>query len=134
MGLDISCGCFTGEYGTFDGLRCAWSEAAGYGVVDYHSFGGPVMPAVDWTQVCEEDELGEWPGGAPDDPLLILLVHQETAGRIKVENASYLADRLEQLELVLIKDQRMMPMLLLTQQFVRGLRFAANSHQDVIFQ
>jgi hypothetical protein len=133
MDLDISCGCFTGSSGVFDGLRLAWSEAAGYGTLDYRGVGGPVMPAIDWTKIDTEDMVGEWPEGAPDDPLLILLVHYETKGRIKVEHCPYLASRLEELETVLIKDQHLLPALLATQQFVRGLRFAVNSHQDVLF-
>jgi hypothetical protein len=132
MGLDISCGCFSGSSAAFDALRIAWSEAAGYGTIDYRGVGGPVVPAVDWTKVSTEDEFGEWPDGAPDDPLIILLVHQEREGRIKVTHCSYLADRLEELETVLLKHDKM-PLVLLTQQFVRGLRYAVSNRQDVVF-
>jgi hypothetical protein len=128
--VDISCGCFSGDYNTFDALRMVWSEVAGYGLLD---LGAALVPNIDFMAYGEEDMKGEWPDGAPDDPLIILLVHLENEGRIKRDHCPYLADRLEQLENVLLKDRNRTVWLLMTQQFVRGLRFAAMHHQDVIF-
>jgi hypothetical protein len=132
-GLDVSCGCYAGTAEAFDALRIMLSQAAGYGVQDHRAQGGPVLPNLEWARIHTDDMLGEWPDGAPDDPLLILLVHYENAGRIKREHASYLADRLEQLEAILLgfPDMRWA---LMTQQFVRGLRYAVSNHMDVEFQ
>ena len=131
--MEVNHGCFQGSVGAFDALRLVWSDMAGYGVVDHRDEGGPIMPRLDFDWVTESDTLGEWPDGAPDDPLLILLVHQEQAGRIKVTHCSYLADRLEMLESVMIKIPNMTKWLLLTQQFIRGLRTAVSYNQDVVF-
>jgi hypothetical protein len=132
-GLDVSCGCFAGTSENFDTLRIMLSQAAGYGIRDYREQGGPVLPDLEWHRLSTEDMLGEWPDGAPDDPLIILLVHYENAGRIKKEHASYLADRLEEVSAVLLglSDMRWA---LMTQQFIRGLRYAVNNHMDVVFQ
>jgi len=117
----------------FDSLRLVWAEVAGYGVIDHTEVGGPIMPKLNYDLYTEEDSMGEWPDGAPDDPLIILLVHHEHDGRIKVTHCPYLADRLEDLESFMIKIPNMTQWLLLTQQFVRGLRTAAAYNQDVLF-
>lgn len=132
-GLDVSCGCYAGTVEAFDALRIMLSQAAGYGVHDLRYEGGPVIPNLPWQSYSEADLRGEWPDGAPDDPLIILLAHHERAGRIKLAHASYLADRLEELAAVLLgfPDLRWA---LMTQQFIRGLRYAANNHMDVVFQ
>lgn len=131
--MDVSHGCFQGPVEVFDSLRLLWADAAGYGVMDFGDVGGPVVPKVSFDLYSEEDMLGEWPGGAPDDPLIILLVHHEHEGRIKVNHCPYVADRLESLENVMLK-AKLMSWLLFTQQFVYGLRTAAHYKQDVIFQ
>lgn len=133
--MDVSHGCFTGTGPQFDALRVTWAQVAGYGVTDYHDVGGPIMPNINYDAYSEGDTLGEWPNGAPDDPLLILLVHEEHCGRIQVCHMPYLADRLEQLVAVMMKSDLPSPSsVLMTQQFVRGLRTAAAYKQDVIFQ
>jgi hypothetical protein len=130
--MNISHGCFAGSRESFDGLRLLWSEVAGIGWYDFRSQGGPVTPRLDFSQFSEDDLLGEWPGGAPDDPLIILLVHDESGGRIKAGHCSYIADRLDELVSLLLKQDRM-HWVLITQQFSRGLRNAASYKQDVIF-
>jgi hypothetical protein len=133
--VDISHGCYSGPLAQFDNLRLMWAQTAGYGVTDYRDMGGPVMPNIDYDAFKEEDLLGEWPDGAPDDPLMILLVHTEGEGRIKVTHCPYLADRLEELEGKMMAGGAMVTpaWVLLTQQFVRGLRTAAAYNQDVVF-
>jgi hypothetical protein len=131
-GIDISCGCYSGTCEAFDALRIVLSMAAGYGVADFRHEGGPVMPNLPWDRFTDEDLHGEWPDGAPDDPLVILLAHHEHMGRIKREHAPYLADRLEQLSAVLMGGGDMR-WVLMTQQFVRGLRYAVLNHMDVVF-
>ena len=128
----ISHGCFSGSYNEFDGLRLVWADISGYGLYDFRNQGGPVMPRIEYHRYSKEDMLGEWPDGAPDDPLLILLLHDELSGRIKWTHAPYIADRLEELGELLLKADKM-PWVLITQQFARGLRTAAAYKQDVMF-
>lgn len=122
-GLDIDHGCFSGPQETFERLLVVWSLLTG------------VTAGIDPETITLEDQLGEWPEGAPDDPLLILLAHDPAKGRIKWQHAPYLADRLEEVESMMMKsDSGVKPgWLLLTQQFVRGLRTAAHYRQDVTF-
>src|ERR1700751_5491185 len=96
--VEIGHGCYRGSYADFDALRCIWSEYAGYGVIDFRDEGGPWVLKLDLLAYTEDDILGEWPDGAPDDPLVIVLIHNEKAGRIKNSHCRILADRLEQLE------------------------------------
>lgn len=131
--MDVSHGCYSGPQSQFDSLRLIWAQMAGYGILDYRDEGGPIMPNLDYDAFSEMDTVGEWPDGAPDDPLLILLVHEETAGRIKVTHCPYLADRLEELEMWMMKIMVTPAWVLLTQQFIRGLRTAAAYKQDVVF-
>jgi len=130
--MEVSHGCFQGGVEVFDALRLVWADVAGYGTRDFRAVGGPVLPAVSYDLYGEADMLGEWPDGAPDDPLLILLVHHEHDGRIKVTHCPFLADRLESLEHIMMK-AKMQAWVLFTQQFVRGLRTAAHYNQDVVF-
>jgi hypothetical protein len=118
--LDIDHGCYSGPLETFQRLQVILALLTDQGNEDSYTAG---------------DRLGEWPSGAPDDPLLILLVHDPLEGRIKWQHASYLADRLEEVEALMIKtDSGVNPSwLLITQQFVRGLRTAAHYRQDVRF-
>lgn len=132
--MNVSHGCYSGTEAGFDSLRCVWAEAAGYGVEDHRDQGGPVMPNVDLRFFTMNDMLGEWPDGAPDDPLLILLIHFETEGRIKWQHCPILADRLEDLERVMSIPGTTPAGVLLTQQFYRGLRTAAHWRQDIVFQ
>ena len=133
--MNISHGCYSGTEGNFDALRLMWSALAGYGLVDNREAGGPVMPNINYAAFNEGDYYGDWPDGAPEDPLLILLVHYEHSGRIKYTHCPYLADRLDQLEgKMMCGDGYFNPSwLLLTQQFARGLRTAAAYSQDVVF-
>jgi hypothetical protein len=129
----VSHGCFAGSDDQLDGLRLVWAQAAGYGLIDLRNQGGPVMPRLAYDLFSDEDMDGDWPGGAPEDPLLILLVHHEHQGRIKWQHAPFLADRLEELEARLMAPGTTPAWVLLTQTFIRGLRTASSYRQDVIF-
>jgi hypothetical protein len=131
--LDIDHGCYSGTEAQFDHLRCMWAQAAGYGLYDFRNQGGPLMPRIDLGAFSDADLDGDWPGGAPDDPLLILLAHHERSGRIQWGHAKYLADRLEELGSVLMASGSAPILVLLTQQFVRGLRTASQWRQDILF-
>jgi hypothetical protein len=132
--MDVSHGCYSGSEAQFDNLRLMWAMAAGYGVNDYRILGGPVLPNLKYEDFEEADLDGDWPAGAPDDPLVILLVHRERSGRIKWQHCPLLADRLEELEMVMSAPGTTPAWVLLTQQFYRGLRTAAHWRQDVVFQ
>jgi hypothetical protein len=132
--MHISHGCYAGSLAQFDDLRLMWAQTAGYGMVDYRDRGGPVMPNLDYDVFTEGDFMGEWPDGAPDDPLVILLVHVEDKGTIKSTHCPYLADRLEELEGRMMSGGDFNPAwVLITQQFVRGLRTASSFGQEVVF-
>jgi len=119
-------------------LRLIWAHVSGYGVRDFRREGGPMVPNLPFDTYSNEDLLGEWPEGAPDDPLVILLAHYEAGGRIKREHVGFLADRLEEIEGKLVSSymsqvRLSIHWLLLTQQFIHGLRYAASQHKDVYF-
>jgi len=130
--VEVSHGCFSGHEVIFDDLRCVWAQAAGYGVHDFRNQGGPMIPRLDFDLYSDEDMDGAWPYGAPDDPLIIVLVHHEQSGIIQWKHAPALASRLEELVSPMMK-QNMMRWVLFTQQFVQGLKAAAHYQEDVIF-
>jgi hypothetical protein len=92
-----------------------------------------MLPRLDFSLYNEEEMSGEWPNGGPDDPLIIVLVHHERCGIIQWKHAPALASRLEELESYLMKNN-MMPFLLMTQEFSRGLKAAAHYQENVVFQ
>ena len=60
------------------------------------------------------------------DPLMYLLIHSDCDGVIKPEHGAPLADRLEEL-LPFVEDKQR------TEQFIAGLREAAQADEDVEF-
>jgi hypothetical protein len=135
--MNISHGCYSGPATQFDALRLLWALFGGYGLLDYRNQGGPVIPNLQYEAFSDEDLLGEWPNGAPEDPLIILLAHEEQKGRIKFTHCPFLAHRLEELEMKMMADNMAVSLtpawILLTQQFARGLHAAASYRQDVVF-
>jgi hypothetical protein len=114
MGLDTTHNCWHGSYGSFGRWRKAVADAAGYGNLDaYEGFGGKK----------------QWPD-VDDDILAVLLSHSDCDGEILAKDCLPLAIRLERL-IVLIKDERWQET---TQQFVNGLRLAAELGENVEFQ
>jgi hypothetical protein len=129
MALEISHGCFSGSAAAFDNLRLVWANAAGY----FPDVIVPVSTALmDLGEFSDADMAGDWPDGAPDDPLVILLVHDLSGGRIQCSHCPYLAGRLEQLEAVIFK-AGLTEFMLATQRFIIGLKTAAHYRQDVTF-
>jgi hypothetical protein len=134
--VNVSHGCFTGPAKQFDALRLLWALYGGYDLLDYRNTGGPVFPDLRYDLFSDADLLGEWPNGAPEDPLIILLAHEEHKGLIKHTHCPFLAHRLEELEMKMMSEhspEKSPSWLLLTQQFARGLRTAASYRQDVVF-
>ena len=146
MGLDTTYDCWHGAYSAFTRWRTKLAEIAGYLVLPLP---GEVKPGetyqrdprltypvtfIDWGHVTEDNLYGKWEK-TPDDPLIVLIAHSDCDGLIYPEQASPLADRLEQLLPLLegdggghIGDYRSK-----TQEFITGLREAIADGQPVEF-
>ncbi|HEY6021629.1 MAG TPA: hypothetical protein VIY48_17700 [Candidatus Paceibacterota bacterium] len=98
--LTISHGAWTGSYKDFTEWRNVLAKAAGYSTV-----GPPDLetPVIDWENFEDECFEGEW-DETPDDPLLVLIVHYDDEGVIRVEQAEKLADRLTTLLPIVHRD------------------------------
>lgn len=140
MGLGTSHDCWHGAYSAFTRWRNTLAEAAEHEIVDipcdrFGSFpGAKVLMHERWTA---ENFEGEWPDGVPEDPLLILLIHSDSSGVIKAEHAPWLAERLERLLPAIPEDLdlggHIGNMRAKTEQFIKGLREAAEKGEDVEF-
>lgn len=123
MGLDTTHGCWSGAYSAFSRWRDAIAVAAG------------ISP--DWNSYSYENYQGEW-NSPPSDPLLYLLVHSDCDGVIHPEHGTQVAGRLEQLLPQLDSHEghgHIQPHLRgVTEQFIAGLREAAEAGEDVEFQ
>jgi hypothetical protein len=114
MNLTVSHGCFSGSPDMFNVLCTALADVSG------------IQPYIG----SDAESLGEW-DEAPEDPLLILVIHDEHQGRICTRHCSVLADRLDELTGRLFHRHQT---LLQTQQFAQGLRYAAQQDSDVTFE
>lgn len=138
MGLDTSHDCWHGAYLAFMRWRNALELAAGIPQREFDGGHGYKWKAadIDWNSVTLAQLNGEWDKW-PDDPLMILIVHQDCEGKIAAVHCGPLADRLEQLLPKLAEmgnggghigayvDE--------TKQFIAGLRAAAEAQEDVEF-
>jgi hypothetical protein len=122
MGLDTTHGCWHGAYSAFHRWRTEVAQAAGYGEQ------WPNRMLIHGGEKIDDIHNGDWVR-APDDPLLVLLLHQDCDGHIRPEHAGPLADRLEAIMGRLDEDWRAM-----TCRFIAGLREAAARGETVIFQ
>jgi hypothetical protein len=126
MGLDTTHNCWHGPYSAFHVWRTAVARAAGYGEQ------WPDNMTIHGGENFEDVHMGKWVR-SPDDPLMVLLLHQDCEGEILPEHAGPLADRLEGLLGVLPRDadhwcrQK-------TIQFIAGLRDAASRNEVVDFR
>lgn len=140
MGLDTTYEAWHGAYSAFFRWRRKLAFVAGY------SYFHPVHSGLDGE--CRNGRFVDWDllntpliaqGNwltKPDDPLLILLAHSDCDGHIRYEDCIPLADRLEELMPYLhgsggehIGNYRAK-----TQQFIDGLRAAADDGQGVLFR
>lgn len=135
MGLDTTHDCWHGSYSAFGRWRDRISTLGGYTLrarTDGGSFGPPMEVAIDWDRFERKNYDGEW-DTAPDDPLLVLIVHSDCDGHIKPEHAGPLADRLQAIM------DAMPPRGLhddckpATERFIAGLRRAAAANERVEF-
>jgi hypothetical protein len=130
--MHVSYGCYVGTITGFDTLRIYWAQMAGYAIIPGQDYGAGYvqadMPDLPWTEYSNDDLLGEWPEGAPDDPLVILLAHEEKQGRIKASHVPLVADALAELNVPPAS-----PYALPTQNFIQGLRYAGTQNLDILF-
>jgi hypothetical protein len=123
MGLHVTHDCWTGSCGAFNDWRRKLATAAGIDLDKMEGF-------------C--DDGIRWAALAPD-PLHVLLQHSDCDGDIAIEHLVPLADRLCQLMSKLVEQDRSGPGLrwlsdlAITEQFVAGLRLAADLGQRVEF-
>ena len=136
MGLDTSHDAWHGAYGAFTRWRHKLAEVAGYEVAKVEGAYGPRETVlIDWGHIQEKNYEGDW-DEIPSDPLILLIAHSDCDGVIHPEHAKPLADRLEELVPLLpegeapghVRDWRDK-----TQQFIDGLRAAAEAGEDVDF-
>ena len=133
MGLDTSHGCWHGAYSAFTRWRSKLAELAGY----------PPKPdgkpwdytGIDWTRYTPANIQGEWEREEAD-PLMYLLAHSDCDGVIHPAQGLPLAKRLEGLLPLLpeASDQgHIGNWRETTQDFIDGLRRAAEAGEDVDF-
>ena len=134
MGLDTSHGCWHGPYGAFARWRTELARAAGYKMREPtpEDWSRYVLP---WHMFEDKNYLGEWDSPPGDDPLLFLLAHSDCDGEIHPEHGVHIAARLEQLLPLLEEPYSDWPTYMRdkTQQFIDGLRKAADAQEDVVF-
>lgn len=137
MGLDTSHDCWHGSYSGFGEWRTAIARAAGRPV-------GPTRYGEGYIVEPDqpEDRFYGWWGWfkVPDDPLDVLLVHSDCEGFIFWWQTEPLADRLEALDLsdaFVGKERGYYPDGWVAErrdQFVKGLRYAAERRENVEFR
>ena len=137
MGLGTTHGAWRGPYSSFNMWRNAVATAAGYAVYKVVDDAGHLRPTVmiDWGHVTSDQLRGYW-GETPDDPLIVLIAHSDCEGVIMPEQATPLADRLEEL-LPLLDAERRGPIesdAEITRRFIDGLRSAASEDEPVEFR
>ncbi len=135
MGLDTSHDCWSGAYPSFLRWRNTLAEAAGFGM-EKTDFGAPIY-ALDWEQFSSDNLNGDWEKSIHiRDPLLYLLAHADCEGHIKPEQATPLADRLEELLPHLDDSDRAFrtgSCKVTTEKFIAGLREAVKENENVEF-
>lgn len=155
MGLDTTHDAWHGAYSAFSRWREKLAEVAGftfhYQVEGWSEeirtvivSGHHIEVDLDWGSIertIGSDLFGRWPRvptnhlGEPE-PLIVLLAHSDCEGEIQVDMLAPLADRLEEL-LPLLGDEdgggHIGSYREKTEQFIRGLRAAANAGEALEF-
>lgn len=141
MGLDVSHDCWRGAYSAFSRWRHGLALAAGYDIVPGGIRDGQyvheAVAGIDWDAYTMENYDGHWPKGPPgEDPLMILIVHSDCGGVIEVPYLKPLAGRIEGLISKLPTEEaggHIGNWAAKTQEFVNGLRLAADLGEEVEF-
>jgi hypothetical protein len=128
MGLDTSHDCWSGSYSAFGRWRCEIAKAAGRPTAEGHLGERHVIEG-DYPSRCY---YGWWDEN-PEDILDVLLVHSDCEGYIFPHHLTPLADRLEGLLDKLPDEPWPYGARRATEQFINGLRKAADEYQIVTF-
>jgi len=100
MGLYVSHDAFHYSYGTFSEWRLILAKAAGYRTAKFSFNNDPSSireeVLVDWGHLSPKNIFGEW-DEAPEDSLLILIVHSDCDGFINRQDLPALIERLKAL-------------------------------------
>jgi hypothetical protein len=132
MGLTTTHGCWNGTYGTFNLWRQKVARAVGWSVYPMPpGFFTWDIPGVDVFRLSSDEMNGRW-GRLPEDPLVVLMAHNDDEGILPVEVLAPLADRLEEL-LPVIESEPWPDFQRMTRTFVAGLRDAAAAGEVVRF-
>lgn len=133
MGLDTTHDAWHGAYSAFARWRNEIAEALGIPMVAT-SWGGVTYELPDDLPV-DDSLLGDW-HGEPPDPIYYLLAHSDCEGHIEPVHAAQLADRLEEV-LLLVPDHDAGGHIGMfhekTQRFIAGCRAAAASGERIEF-
>lgn len=152
MGLSTTHNCWQDSYSSFNEWRNVIAERAGYKLEEntYWYEGSLITlvePRLNRQRLPKGAEYGEWIK-TPSDPLVVLLAHSDCEGVIYPEQATPLANRLEQL-IDRLPEQYIQESVGdfwfdlnptkgidykgKTRQFIDGLRLAASRGEDVEF-
>lgn len=124
MGLDTTHNAWHGPYSSFNEFRRAILKA--YNGEDLFEYEG-------YESRCKRDNGYESPGKAliniDDDGILLLMDHSDCEGNIRWVDCKLVADSIERI-ITKLKDQHFDNAI----PFVKGLRLAYNSKEDLLFQ
>lgn len=139
MGLDTTHECWHGAYSAFHRWRLKLAEVAGYKIGEIKNSDGSIardMVIIDWGRITHDNIMGKWKK-TPDDPLMILIAHSDCDGKIYPRHAKALAKRLEELLVLLPKDDDIGHIgnwRSKTKYFISGLYAAAKEKKPVEFR
>ncbi len=138
MGLDTTHDCWHGAYSAFARWRDKVTEAGGYEPSTREAPDGHYQGSrsIDWGQITEANLQGQWKE-LPEDPLVVLIAHSDSSGKLPVPILLPLADGLEKLIPDLPDDGDWGHVYggyrVATQRFADGLRRAAAANKPVGF-
>lgn len=134
MGLSITYDCFNGSYSHFNEWRNAIALALGYKIESYDYLGTKIFQVALDEKLCTKKHMvGVW-RKPPKDIIEILFVHSDYDGIIQSKYCSDLADRLEEILIVLPEEKTLYyNNRITTQLFIEGLRKAAKDGVDIEF-
>ena len=139
MGLDTTHGAWHGAYSAFNRWRDTMAQVAGLPLTGEPGMRSTEHPYINWDAITEDNIYGKWET-TPEEPLIVLIAHSDCDGAIYPQQATPLADRLEEL-LPKIQEsesgwghiERDGGLAAVTRRFIGGLRAAAAGGEPVEF-